>query len=141
MKTMRMTPLANALKFVTWNGLNHDQSGVIDPGCPWPTLTSATVDSASSMTSSMPSRATQVIATIYSTPTSSTQPLEGFAPMPSALNRKNTYWPATWARLAMTSTSAAMIAQPPAQPDLGPNARVAQVNVVPQSGSALFSSL
>ena len=55
--------------------------------------------------------------------------------------RKNTYWPATCARLAITSTSAATIPQPPAQPVLGPNARVAQVNVVPQSGSALFSSL
>jgi hypothetical protein len=41
----------------------------------------------------------------------------------------------------MTRTSAAMIPQPPAHPVLGPNARVAQVNVVPQSGSALFSSL
>ena len=41
----------------------------------------------------------------------------------------------------MTRTSAATMAQPPAQPSLGPNARVAQVNVVPQSGSALFSSL
>ncbi len=41
----------------------------------------------------------------------------------------------------MTRMSAAMMAQPPAQPVLGPNARVAQVNVVPQSGSALFSSL
>ena len=41
----------------------------------------------------------------------------------------------------MTSTSAATIAQPPAQPVFGPNARAAQVNVVPQSGSALFSSL
>jgi hypothetical protein len=37
--------------------------------------------------------------------------------------------------------SAATIAQPPAQPVRGPNARAAQVNVVPQSGSALFSSL
>ena len=41
----------------------------------------------------------------------------------------------------MTRTSATMIPQPPAQPVFGPNARVAQVNVVPQSGSALFSSL
>ena len=41
----------------------------------------------------------------------------------------------------MTSTSATTMAQPPAQPVLGPNARVAQVKVVPQSGSALFSSL
>lgn len=66
---------------------------------------------------------TAAAAAIHNTPTSSTQPLVGFAPMPSALNKKNTYGPATWARLAMTSTSAAMIAQPPAQPDLGPNAR------------------
>ncbi len=41
----------------------------------------------------------------------------------------------------MTSTSAATMAQPPAQPVFGPNALVAHVNVVPQSGSALFSSL
>ena len=75
------------------------------------------------------------------TPTSSTQPLVGLLPMPSALNSRNTYWPATWARLAMTRTSAATMPQPPAQPVFGPNARVAQVNVVPQSGSALFSSL
>ena len=61
--------------------------------------------------------------------------------MPLALNSRNPYWPAIWARLAMTSTSAAMMPQPPIQPVLGPNARVAQVNVVPQSGSALFSSL
>ena len=41
----------------------------------------------------------------------------------------------------MTRMSAATMAQPPAQPVRGPKARVAQVNVVPQSGSALFSSL
>ena len=40
----------------------------------------------------------------------------------------------------MTITSAAMIPQPPIQPTQGPNARAAQVNVVPQSGSALLSS-
>ena len=74
-------------------------------------------------------------------PPSSTQPLVGLLPMPVAPNSRNTYWLATWARLAMTSTSAATIPQPPAQPLRGPNARVAQVNVVPQSGSALFSSL
>ncbi len=61
--------------------------------------------------------------------------------MLSAPKRRNTYCPATWARLAMTRTSAATIAQPPAQPVFGPNAREAQVKVVPQSGSALFSSL
>src|SRR3954447_4991964 len=37
-------------------------------------------------------------------------------------------------------TSAAMIPHPPSHPVTGPNARVAQVNVVPQSGSARFSS-
>ena len=36
--------------------------------------------------------------------------------------------------------SAAMMPQPPIQPVRVPNARAAQVNVVPQSGSALFSS-
>src|ERR1700704_5195919 len=41
----------------------------------------------------------------------------------------------------MTRMSAATVAQPPAQPVDGPNARVPQMNVVPQSGSALFSSL
>ena len=41
----------------------------------------------------------------------------------------------------MTRTSAATMPQPPNQPLFGPNARVAHVNVVPQSGSALFSSL
>ena len=56
-------------------------------------------------------------------------------------NSRNTYCPATCARLAMTRMSAATMPQPPAQPVFGPNALVAQVNVVPQSGSALFSSL
>ena len=79
--------------------------------------------------------------TIHSTPTSSTQPLVAFFPMPSALKSRNPYCPATWARLAMTRTSATMIPQPAAQPVRGPNAREAQVNEVPQSGSALFSSL
>jgi hypothetical protein len=37
-------------------------------------------------------------------------------------------------------TSAAMIPQPPSHPTIGPNARDAQVKVVPQSGSALLSS-
>ena len=74
-------------------------------------------------------------------PPSSTQPLVALVPMPLAPNSRNTYWLATWARLAITSTSAATMAQPPNQPVFGPNARVAQVNVVPQSGSALFSSL
>ncbi len=79
--------------------------------------------------------------TIHSTPTSSTQPLVGLDPIPLALNSRKPYCPATWARLAMTRMSAATMAQPPAQPVRGPKARVAQVKVVPQSGSALFSSL
>ena len=54
---------------------------------------------------------------------------------------RKTYWPAICARLAITRMSAATIPQPPNHPVLGPKARVAQVKVVPQSGSALFSSL
>src|SRR6516162_10456186 len=80
---------------------------------------------------------------IQKTPTSSTQPPEALAPivLSGPWNRKNAYCPATWARLPMTRMSAATVAQPPAQPIDGPNARVDQMNVVPQSGSALFSSL
>ena len=52
----------------------------------------------------------------------------------------NVYDPAICARFDITITSATMIPQPPIQPVIGPKARVAQVNVVPQSGSALFSS-
>ena len=39
----------------------------------------------------------------------------------------------------MTITSAAMMPHPPIHPVLGPNALVAQVKVVPQSGIGLFS--
>ena len=53
---------------------------------------------------------------------------------------RNEYWPAIWARFAITMMSAAMIPQPPIQAVHGPNARPAQVNVVPQSGSAWLSS-
>ena len=41
----------------------------------------------------------------------------------------------------MTSTSEAMMPHPPSQPTHGPKVRVPQVKVVPQSGSALLSSL
>src|SRR5579862_8884921 len=82
-----------------------------------------------------------VIEAIQARPTSSTQPLVELLPIPFAPNSRNTYWPATCARLAMTRTSAATIAQPPAQPVFGPNARAPHVKVVPQSGSALFISL
>ncbi len=63
------------------------------------------------------------------------------AARPSAPTSSSAYRPAICARLAITTTSAAMMPQPPSQPAHGPNARVVQVNVVPQSGSALFSSL
>ena len=56
--------------------------------------------------------------TIQITPTSSTQPLVGFWPMPLALNSRNPYWPATWARLAMTSTSAGEAVQAKARGEL-----------------------
>ena len=81
------------------------------------------------------------MATIQRTPTRSTQPLVALFPIPLALKRSKTYWPAIWARLAITRTSAATIPQPPIQPTRGVNALVAHVNVVPQSGSALFISL
>ncbi len=90
---------------------------------------------------SSPMEQSTVIVTIHAMPTRSTEPLDGSCPMPSAPNRRNRYGPATWARLAMTSTSAATMAHPPIHPVFGPNARGPQVNVVPQSGSALFSSL
>src|ERR1700756_3126468 len=80
---------------------------------------------------------------IHKTPTSSTQPPEALAPivLSGPWNKKNPPGPAPGRRLPMTRTSAATVAQPPAQPSAGPNARVDQMNVVPQSGSALFSSL
>jgi len=43
-------------------------------------------------------------------------------------------------RVAITMTSAARIPQAPIHPVIGPNARVAQLTVVPQSGSAFLSS-
>jgi hypothetical protein len=55
-------------------------------------------------------------------------------------NSRNTYRPAICDRLAITMTSAAMIPQPPIQPVRGPKALAAQVKVMPQSGSARFSS-
>ena len=79
--------------------------------------------------------------TIHTTPTRSTQPLSALCPIPLALKSKKTYWPAIWARLAITRMSAAMIPHPPSQPVLGPKARVAQVKVVPQSGSAALRAL
>src|SRR5580693_6429653 len=62
-------------------------------------------------------------------PTSSTCHAVALLPMLDVPNSRNMYCPATWARLAMTRTSAATIAQPPAQPVLGPNARVGLVHL------------
>ena len=42
------------------------------------------------------------------------------------------------ARLGMISRSATALDQPPIQPQRGPMARVTQVKLVPQSGSARF---
>jgi len=72
---------------------------------------------------------------IHTTPTSSTQTAGRVRADALGVEQEEHYCPATWARLAMTSTSAAMIPQPPAHP-VRAEARVAQVNVVPQSGSA-----
>ena len=57
MKTIRMIPLANALKLEMWNGLSQEMLGVRCPGgaLPLPTLTRATIDRTTSMVSSMPS--------------------------------------------------------------------------------------
>ena len=46
--------------------------------------------------------------------------------------------PVICARLAITITSAATMTQPVTQPVRGPIALVTQLNVVPQSGSALL---
>ena len=57
-----------------------------------------------------------VIATIHMIPTSSTHPLLALWPMVFAPKRRKTYWPAIWARLAITRMSAATIPQPPHHP-------------------------
>ncbi len=58
MKTIKMIPLANALKLEILNGLSQEMLGVRWPGgaCPEPTLIRATTDRTTSMVSSMPSR-------------------------------------------------------------------------------------
>ena len=48
--------------------------------------------------------------------------------------------PAICARFASTMMPATATPQPPIQPTQGPNAFVAHVKVVPQSGTARFSS-
>ncbi len=58
----------------------------------------------------------------------------------SSPTRVKEYLPAIAARFAMTMMSAMMMPHPPSHPARVPNARAAQVKVVPQSGSALLSS-
>jgi hypothetical protein len=86
--------------------------------------------------SSIPIQQMMVMTAIQITPTKVTQKV--LAAAPSAPKRRNVYSPAIWARFAITTTSATMIAQPPIQPAAGPSARAAQVKVVPQSGSTRF---
>ena len=75
--------------------------------------------------------------TIHTTPAKVVQKVDSSSP--SHPNNWNVYAPAICARFAMTMTSAAMMPHPPSHPTRGPNARVAQVKVVPQSGSARFN--
>ena len=74
--------------------------------------------------------------TIQITPTNVTQKV--LVAKPWAPKSEKVYWPAMRRRLGMTTRSVTRMAQPPIHPDLGPMARVTQVNVVPQSGSARF---
>ena len=55
---MSVKPTMKPEKVKSWNGLNQDKLGVRCPGgaVPFPTLTRATMESTSSMVSSMPSR-------------------------------------------------------------------------------------
>ncbi len=79
-----------------------------------------------------------VITTIQTTPTKVTQNPELSAAMPWAPKSENVYTPAIEARLGMTTRSVMRMPQPASHPVLGPMARVTQVKVVPQSGSARF---
>ena len=84
--------------------------------------------------SSTPTQQIQVMTMIQATPTARIAHL--LAAAASQPKSWNEYWPATKARLGMTSTSATMIAQPAVQPLFGPIALLTHVKVVPQSGSA-----
>src|ERR1700754_3234105 len=149
MKIATSSPEVSAPTEPTANGENHDSDGVAAPS-PSPTRTSATAANAASVTisaassqrcvralTSTPITQTPVMIAIQTTPTAVTASVDG-ALMP---NSRNEYRPAIWARLAITIRSATMIAQPPIQPVIGPNARVAHANVVPASGSALLRYL
>ena len=147
MKMPISSPAVSAPIDPTANGLNHDSDGWIDPRIPWPVKTRPSATTAktarvaiSAVSSqrcvraltSMPITQMKVITAIQAIPIAVTATTDGC----ETPNRRNVYSPAICARLAMTMTSATMIAQPPIHPDTGPNARVAHENVVPASGSA-----
>src|SRR6478672_13726067 len=152
MKMPTSRPAVSAPIEPTAKGLNHDSDGCSEPCGAWPVKTrvSATAAKTASVAisavssqrcvralTSMPITQTTVITAIQTTPIAVTAITDG-CETPSS---RNVYRPAIWARLAMTMTSATMIAQPPIQPVMGPNARVAHENVVPASGSALLRYL
>jgi hypothetical protein len=151
MKTESSTPLTNASKLSTANGLIQEMLGstALGPASPAATLTRATTAKMPSVISSalrrptwvraessMPITQIAVMIAIHTTPTAVTAAVE-LAALSQSKSRK-LYRPAIWARLAITMTSATMIAQPPIQPAHGPIALLTQVNVVPQSGLARF---
>src|SRR5918997_1585152 len=152
MKTAsRMPVVSAAVPPSIANGENHVSCGCSEPASASPeyTRTSATRANSPSVSSSAPSRPTcvradssmpivviAVMTMIHTTPTAVTAATEPAADsQPTSLNE---YRPAIWARFAMTTTSATMIAQPPSQPAHGPIALVTHANVVPQSGSMRF---
>src|SRR5580765_1705989 len=131
MKTASRTPATNAFRLGTWNGLNHDHCGWLDPGgfCVY-TLISATIANTIRITysaasrnhcvraeSSMPIVTMAVMIRIQITPTNVTQKV--LAAAWSAPKSRNVYEPAICARFAITITSATTIAQPPNQPTYG----------------------
>src|SRR5690242_12741021 len=107
------------------NGLNQDSDGWTArlPACPAYTLIRQTTEKTASVSSSTPSRITWVRAD-SSIPTHEIQVITAIQMQPtivvahrlfarlSSPNSEKLYWPAIWARLAMTMTSAATITQP-----------------------------
>ncbi len=84
----------------------------------------------------MPIVVIAVMTMIQTTPTAVTAATDAAADsQPKSLKE---YRPAIWARFAMTTMSATMIAHPPIHPAHGPIALVTHANVVPQSGSVRF---
>ncbi len=114
----------------------------------WPyAFASATTTNSRSTTSSVISRPICVRA-LSSMPTTQIQVIPMMKAMPNANvaqfvcpawfqpKRENVYCAAISARLGMMMRSAIMLLHPPSQPRRGPIARVTQVKLVPQSGSA-----